>query len=330
MSNSEWKKVDFQEFIDEYGIDLIIEKAPIILYSKKDKENEAYNSLVAFFLVVGGLFIYISLSLFFIEIFFSLFVYTLIIAIFVVVIVVLILNYIRSNVFIKPMECWFEIYNNLDYFCLVYYPVFSGKSNPNKAKDIIYKLYQDEVLKTKVDITQIEIYLKLKQVDPKNWGGFFFQYGEGLPFKDENINPNPWKFFHFEKASNENYLATANWGHHYEWRDDLALDFDKLNDYAPWVIKKWDSANLKPLTDEYKYNINWNSRYIESTPKLKPWEGPLENQSFENKNANKEKEIIDEAINNIIGSEYRVEKIKDIGIDLFKLKSYFRDLKPNS
>jgi len=62
MSNSEWNKVDFQHFIDEFGYELIVNNAPTILYSKKDKEHEAYNSLIAFFFITGGLLIYISLS----------------------------------------------------------------------------------------------------------------------------------------------------------------------------------------------------------------------------------------------------------------------------
>ena len=330
MSNSEWSKVDFQQFVNNFSIELIIKNAPKILYSKKDKENEAYDSLIAFFFVAGGLLIYISISLFLIEIYFSLIVFVAVIIIVSAVDLVLILDYIKSNVFINPIECWVEIYKNLDYYCFMYYPIFSGRSHPNKAKDIIYKLYQDEVLKSTIDITQIEFYLKLNQEESKNWGGFFFQYGEGKPFREENINQNPWKFFPYEKTLNENFLATANWAHQYEWRDDLALDFDKLNDYAPWVIKKWDKFNLKPLTEEYKEKeINWNLRYIEPTPKLKPWKGELKNQIYENINADKETEIIDEAIEKIIGNEFRVKKLKDLEGDLLKFKSFFRDLNLN-
>ena len=65
MSNSEWNKVDFQTFIDNFSKNVIIDNAPIILYSKKDKEHEALNSLITFFFLTGGLFIFISLSIIF-------------------------------------------------------------------------------------------------------------------------------------------------------------------------------------------------------------------------------------------------------------------------
>jgi len=301
-------------------------KYKIELYSKRDKENEDIDSLIIFFLVAGGLLVYISISIYLSEYFFSLVAFILVILASIAIESLLFRYYIKSNVYIKPIECWFEIFNYLDYFCFTYYPIFSGKSHPNKARDMIYKLYQDEVLRSNIDITQIELYLKLVQEDTDNWGGFFFLYGEGNHFRDENINQNSWKFFSYEKSKNENYLATANWDHQYEWRDDLALDFDKLNNIAPWIIHKWDKHNLKPLTEEYKKIIYWNLRYIESTPKLKPWEGDLQNQTYENNNANKEAEIIDKAIEKIIGNEFRVKKLRDLGEDLFKLKAYFRDL----
>ena len=71
MSDSEWNKVDFQQFVNEFNIDLIVDNAPTILYSKKDKEHEAYNSLIAFFFITGGLLIYISLSYIFASFYFN-------------------------------------------------------------------------------------------------------------------------------------------------------------------------------------------------------------------------------------------------------------------
>jgi hypothetical protein len=333
MSVSEWNKVDFQQFINEYGKDLIIESAPTILYSKKDKEHEAYNSLIAFFFIAGFLLIYISLSYFLAFIFFNLIVFVVIIIVCVAADVLLIINVIKSNVYIKPIECWVEIHqakpeNNSEFFCFTYYPIFTGKCHPNEGINVIYKLYQEQVLQSKIDVTQIEIYLKLRQAAPKTKEklGYFFQYAEGRPFKEENINRVSWKFFPAEKSGIENHIAIGNWDHQYEWQNDLEFDFDKLHEYAPWVIQRWDDINIKPLSDEYKENINWNLRYIESNPKLKPWKGNLEDQSFDHPGAYKDLEIIDEAIIKILGNDYEFEKIRDIKDHIPTFKSYFRDL----
>ncbi|MFX1257321.1 MAG: hypothetical protein ACFFAN_05655 [Promethearchaeota archaeon] len=334
MVSSEWNKVDFQRFVDNFGVDIIIKSAPKILYSKKDKEHEAYNSLIAFFILFGGLLVYISISLIFMGNYFSLFVFISVIGVVIIILFVLIFNYLKSNVYIKPIECWVEVYkglnqNNENFYCFTYYPIFSGKCHPNKAKNIIYKLYQEEILKDKIDITQIEVYLKINQknLNDIEYIGYFFQYGKGKPFKEENVVRNSWKFFPFEKASNDNFLAVANWDHQYEWYNDLALDFDKLNDYAPWIVKRWNEYYIKPLTEEYKEKIKWDLFNLKSKPKLKPWKGDIEKQIFKNENAYKDLEIVEDVINSVIGSEYRVEKVKDLRADLFKIQSFLRDLK---
>jgi len=328
MTNSEWERVDFKQFVNEYKVDPVIENAPNILYSKKDKEHEDYNSLRAFILVAIGLFVYISVSFLFIEIYFSIFLFITVIAIAVTVDVVLIFYYFKSKVYIKAKDCWIEIFNHLDFFCFSYNIIFSGKCHPNIAKSIIFKLYQEEVLNSTIDITQIEVYLKFNQKDSKKFEnlGYFFEYGKGVPFKNEAINHNSWQFFPFEMSKNNNHISIANWAHQYEWWNDLEFDFDKLYEYAPWIIKRWNNSNIKPLTDNFKKTINWNSRYIESTPKLKPWEGNLENKSYEFPHANWEDELINDAIKKVIGEEYRVENLKDLKLDLFELKAYFRDL----
>lgn len=333
MSNSEWSKVDFQMFIDEYGKDLVIENAPVILYSKKDKEHEAYNSLIAFFFIAGFLLIYIALSYFLASIFFNPILFTAIIIVCAIADVLLIINVIKSNVHIKPLECWVEIHqgtfeSNSDFYCFTYYPIFTGKCHPNEALNVILKLYQEQVIKGKIDITQIEVYLKLSQEDHqiKDRLGFFFQYAEGRPFRDENINRDSWKYFPIEQSGIENYLAVGNWDHQYEWRNDLEFDFDKLHEYAPWVIQRWNEGNLKPLTEEYKKKKIWNLNYIESTPKLKPWKGNLENQTFKNPKAYKDLEIVEGAVFKIIRNDKKIEKIKDIKDELAMFKSYFRDL----
>ena len=333
MSDSEWIKVEFQEFINEYRKDIATENAPVILYSKRDKEHEAYSSLVAFFFIAGFLLKYIALSYFLASMFFNLILFIVIIIVLFISDVFLIINVIKSNVYIKPLECWVEIYqgrseSNSDLYCFTYYPIFSGKCHPNEVLNVILKLYQDQVIKSKIDITQIEVYLKLSQEDLqiKERLGFFFQYAEGRPFKDENVNRDSWKYFPYEQSGIENYLAVGNWDHQYEWRNDLEFDFDKLHEYAPWVIQRWNEVNLKPLTGEYKKKINWNLRYIESTPKLKPWEGNLENQSYINPMANKDIEIVNEAFAKIIGPDKEVKKTKAIKDELGIFKAYFRDL----
>jgi hypothetical protein len=333
MSNSEWNKVDFQQFLNEYSKDLVIKNAPTLLYSKKDKEHEAYNSLIAFFFIAGFLLIYIALSYFLASIFFNLILFVIIIVIGVIADVFLIINIIKSNVSIKPLECWVEVYNgrseqNSEFYCFTYYPIFSGKCHPNEAINVILKLYQEQVLKSKIDITQIEVYMKLDKETSqiKENLGYYFQYAEGKSFKDESIDRSSWKYFSHEQSGIDNYIAVGNWDHQYEWRNDLEFDFDKLHEYAPWVIQRWNEANLKPLTEEYKDKVNWNLRYIESTPKLSPWKGNLEYQSYNNPMAYKDLEIVNEAIAKIIKGAKGIIRTKDIKEEIPIFKLYFRDL----
>lgn len=333
MSDSDWSKIDFQQFIDEFGNEVLVDMAPVILYSKRDKEHEAYNSLIAFFFIAGGILIYIAGSYFLAPIYFNIPFFTIIIVIAAIIDILLIINYLKTNVYIKPLECWLELYrgkseNNYVFYCFTYYPIFSGKCHPNPAKNVIYKLYQEQVLKSKIDISQIEVYIKItpqgKKLQKKI--GYFLQYGEGNSFKDENIDQASWKFFPFQKSENDNFLAVANWEHQFEWRDDLEYDFDKLHEYAPWVIQRWNNFNLKPLIDDFKNSINWDLRNIDSLPKLKPWEGDLELQTYQNPKAHREESLINEAIENVIGHEEDVKRIKDIKNKILAIKTYFRDL----
>jgi len=333
MSDYDWSKIDFQQFLNDYGIDLVVNNAPTILYSKKDKEHEAINVLITFFFIAGGLLIYIVASVFLAPIYFNLLLLIIIIIIASIVDVFLLINYAKSKVYIRPLECWFEIYKGKQdgdavFYCLTFYPIFTGKCHPNAVKNILYKLYQEQILKSKIDITQIEVYLKVKHMDKtiQEKLGIFFQYGKGNPFRDEEINRNSWKFFPFQKSQNDNYLAVANWEHQYEWRDDIEYDFDKLHEYAPWVIHKWNKINLKPLTEEFKGKIHWDVRNIESKPKLKSWNEGFEKQLYENPLAYKDLETISEVIEKIIGKNKKLKKTKDIKDDLPMIKSYFRDL----
>ncbi|MFW9940531.1 MAG: hypothetical protein ACFFFT_05785 [Candidatus Thorarchaeota archaeon] len=333
MSDSDWSKIDFQQFINEFGNEVLVDMAPVILYSKKDKEHEAYNSLIAFFFIAGGVLIYIASTYFLAPIFFNLPLFISIIAIATIIDILLIINYIKTNVYIKPLECWLEIFrgkseNNYVFYCFTYYPIFSGKCHPNAAKNVIFKLYQEQVLKSKIDIPQIEVYIKITSQDKKLHEkiGYFLQYGEGNSFRDESIDRNSWKFFSYQKSENDNFLAVANWEHQFEWRDDLEYDFDKLHEYAPWVIQRWNNFNLKPLKDDFKTNINWDLRNIDSLPKLKPWKGDLELQEYQNPNANKEESLINEAIKKFVGYDQDIKRIKDIKDQILAIKSYFRDL----
>ncbi|MFX0071306.1 MAG: hypothetical protein ACFFAO_09470 [Candidatus Hermodarchaeota archaeon] len=328
MSNTEWKEVEFKEFVEQFGINPVMNYAPSILYSRKDKEHVAQNSLIVFFLVLSGLLIYISISLFLIEFYFNAITFIFVVIILIGIDILLLYNYIRSNVNIKLIECWIEVYNYLEFYCFSYYPIFSGKVHPNKAKDIVYKLYQDEVFQDKIDITQIEVYLKRNKdkLNDLEVMGFYFQYGKGKHFREENVDRTFWKYFPYEFYAYGNFIASANWDHQFEWRSDLANDFDKLHEFDPWVIKRWNQDNLKPLNPEYKNFLKWNIRNIESLPKLKPWNGKLEQQSYKNQNAYRDLEIIDEAIEKIMGKNTELNKLKDLERELFKFKIYFRDL----
>ena len=333
MSNSEWNKVDFQTFIDNFSKNVIIDNAPIILYSKKDKEHEALNSLITFFFLTGGLFIFISLSIIFrfAELFIVLFITIIIIA--AIVDSVLIFFYLRSIVPIRPLENWVEVYKGkieggIEFYCFTYYPVFSGKCHPNKARNVLYKLLQEELFKSSIDITQIEVYLRLNSSDSGEFEiiGYFFQYGEGTPFKSIQINRNSWKFFPKDQTNNENFIAVANWDHQYEWRNDLELDFDKLHSYAPWIIQKWNELSLKPLTKVFKNEVKWDLRGIESMPKLKPWEPNFETTSFDSFKAYKDLQLMNDVIEKVIGKDIKIEKLKDIKKYILEFKAYLRDI----
>jgi len=333
MSHSGWHKLEFQDFINKFNKNIVIDTSPTILYSKKDKEHEAYNALIAFFFISGFLLIYIAVSMILIELYFSLILFVVVIIVAALTDGILLLMYIRSNIAIRPLESWIEIYESLTegnetYYCFSYYIVFSGKCIPNKARNVVYKLYQEDLLKSKIDITQIEIYLKRSREETNKLDvlGYFFQYGEGKPFRSEDIDRNSWKFFPYETSFNENYLAIANWDHQYEWRNDLELDFDKLHDYAPWVITTWNEEKLKCLTDTYKRSFNWDLRQLESDPKLKPWLGNLETQTYESFRAYKDFQLMNEAIEKVIGNDKELNKLKDLKGYLLKIKAYFRDL----
>jgi len=329
----DWTQVEFQDFINQYDKKLVIDYAPTIMHSKKDKEHEAFKSLISLLFILGFLLIYIAISIILIPIYFSPFLFFPIVGVTGLISGILLYYYIKSNVNIRLKECWFEIYEHFSpehgkYFCIAYYPIFSGKCHPNKAKNIIYKLYQDELIKSKLDITQIEVHFKhIPSETPKFKPlGYFFQYGKGFPYQSEEIDRNSWKYFPINKAFDENYLATANWDHQFEWREDLELDYDKLHSYAPWILHKWDENTLKPLTQEYRKTLNIEMRPINAYPGLMPWLGNLENQKFDNFKGYKDLQLMNEVIEKIIGPDVKIKNIKDLKGYLFKIQAYFRDL----
>jgi len=333
MSVSEWNKVDFQDFIERFSKKIIVDNAPALLYSKKDKEHEALNSLITFFFLTGGLFIFISLSIIFRVVLLFIILFITIIIIAAAVDSLLIYYYIRSYVPIRPLENWVEVYEGITqgdnvFYCFSYYPVFSGKCHPNKAKNVLYKLLQEELFNSSIDITQIEVYLRFDLTDLKNYMviGYYFQYGEGVPFKSIKINRNSWRFFPKDQANNQNFIAVANWDHQYEWQNDLELDYDKLHSYAPWIIQKWEELNIKPLTKVFKNEVKWDLRGIESMPKLKPWEPNFETTSFDSFKAYKDFQLMNDIIEKVIGKDIKIEKLKDIKKYILEFKAYLRDI----
>jgi len=104
------------------------------------------------------------------------------------------------------------------------------------------------------------------------------------------------------------------------------LDFDKLNNYGPWILHRWDHQKLKPLTDKYKRTLNWDLRPIKDVPKLKPWMSKFENQEYEDFKSYKDLQIVNEVIERILGPNFKIKKLKDLSGHLFEIKAYFRDL----
>ena len=167
---------------------------------------------------------------------------------------------------------------------------------------------------------------KIQMQNSVRIAGFDFFFDDALRQCEGPPEASITKFFPYETSFNENYLAIANWDHQYEWRNDLELDYDKLHDYAPWVITTWNEEKLKPLTETYKRSLNWDLRQLESEPKLKPWLSNLETQTYESFRAYKDLQLINEAIENIIGNDKELKKLKDLKGYLLKIRAYFRDL----
>ena len=63
-----------------------------------------------------------------------------------------------------------------------------------------------------------------------------------------------------------------------------------------------------------------------SRPKLKPWLGELEHQTYKNPRAYEDLRMINVAIEKVIGADKEVEKVRKIKDSLLSIKSYFRGL----
>ncbi len=336
MEDITWKLVEPERIKSEKLEHYILQNAPPILYTKNDKDKTSMNYLISFFFVVG--FYLISLSIWtLIEVnlgWFELYLFIIITITVIVISLPLLILYIRRNVYNKPIQSYYEWFiaqpNNLEsiYSCLVLYLTFSGKTHPDKGFNRVYKIYKESVLSNTIDITQIEIYFKINSKNPYNLEsleniGYFFKYGEGQQFFNENTNRDVWRFFEALKSKEDNFISVANWDHLYEWRDDLVLDFDKLHELAPWIILRWNNLNLIPLTPEIKEKLRFGKRNIAPFPKLKPWVGDLFKQEYHNETEYNDLKVIQNAIKTILGDIILSKDSKLIKKYFDNFKEYF-------
>lgn len=336
MENFTWKLIEPERIKSENLGQYILQNAPPILYNKNDKEKTSVNYLISFFFIVGFYLIFLSIWTF-IEIDLGGFELSLFFIITIIVIAIalpLIILYIHKNVYNKPIQSYYEWFiaqsDNIEtiFSCLVLYPTFSGKTHPDKGFNRAYKIYEETVLSNKTDITQIEIYFKINSKNPNNLEsleniGYFFKYGEGQQFFDENTNRDVWRFFEALKSKEDNFISVANWDHLYEWRDDLVLDFDKLHELAPWIILRWNNLNLIPLTPEIKEKLRFGKRNITTLPKLKPWAGDLFKQEYHNEAEYNDLKVTQNAIKTILGDIILSKDSKLIKNNFNNFKVYF-------
>ncbi|MHA1804697.1 MAG: hypothetical protein ACTSU4_09195 [Promethearchaeota archaeon] len=334
MIKKAWVKYDIEDFLKRHDVNFVVENAPQIKYSMREKEHVAYSSLWGALILISLLIIFIIawFSFFFQDILF-LYAFIFVGALSGILIPTFLRNYFKSNISIIPLQCWLEIHeaklnDEESYTCLSYYPIFSGKRHPNRAKDILLKLYRDEIYGNRIDITQVEIYFrkenkegnKLKKI------GYFFQYGKNSSFWEENVLENPWRFFPAENYPENCCLILSNWMHQYEWEKDLLLNPAKEEEMSPWNIKTWKSNEIKPLTEEFKKKIYWKERGMDSYPKLKPWKNDFEEAVIELPLIQRELKVIEDAIEKIMGNKAEINILSDIDPYLSQFKTYFRDL----
>jgi len=337
MSEYAWESINPEKLKGGKEGLFILENAPPILHSRMDKEY-TLNSVIILLFMVGLYLIYaaiqyvIGLS----ESGFGFVVFIIVSVVVIVAAIPLIIQSLRSRSYNKLIKSYYEVYiahsDNKDevYYCMVYYPTFLGKTHPIKAYNLIYEIYLQAVFSKLIDVTQIEVYYKGSKTSQNILKsltniGYFFKYGEGQEFYNEKSNRNTWKLFDGNKSENENYISVANWDHLYEWRDDLVLDYDKLHELAPWVVNRWNNLNMVPLTQKHKDKLRFNKRNLGLSPKLKPWLGTLDQQTYSNELENTDLNLIQQAINDILGAEFSITNTKLIKQNIFKFREYFKE-----
>jgi len=331
-----WKLIEPERIKGTNLENFALKNAPPILYTKNDKEIFSTNYLIYFFFIIGFYLVFLSVWTFlgFNMGGFEFFSFTIITIIVITTAVPLLILYIRGNVYNKPIQSYYELYEVLSetnenvYLCLVFYPCYSGKSHPDEVFNRVYKIYQESVLSNTIDITQIEVYFKNNTMNLENLQaveriGYFFKYGERQQFYDENTNRDVWRFFKADKSSGDNFISVANWDHLYEWKEDLVLDYDKLHQLAPWIITRWDNLSLIPLTRAIKEELKFDKRYIHQLPKLKPWVGDVSIQEYKSELEHYDLENVQRAIDAILIDNISDKNLKLIKKNAKKFKSYF-------
>ena len=156
--------------------------------------------------------------------------------------------------------------------------------------------------------------------------GYLFQYGGESSFWEEEINETPWKYFPYDENKEDTCLIVDNWIHQYKWEEEISTNAESKDELSPWEKKVWTKLDLKPITDEFKEYIQWEKRGIDSNPKLKPWKEAPEKQVKNMRINLKEFQIINQAIEKVMGKETEIHSLSNIDDHLTQFKRYFRDL----
>ena len=77
----------------------------------------------------------------------------------------------------------------------------------------------------------------------------------------------------------------------------------------------------------FKNEVQWDLRGIDSIPKLKPWMPNFERTSYDSFKSYKDLQLMNDAIEKVIGKDIKIEKLKDIKKYVLEYKAYLKDLK---